>query len=77
MKKLNKSIQDIIVKVEKIKKTQMEANLDMENLEKRPGITDLRITNRMKEIEERLSGVEDTVEEIDITIKENLKHKKI
>jgi predicted nucleic acid-binding Zn-ribbon protein len=77
VKKLNKSIQDIIVKVEKIKKTQMEANLDMENLEKRPGITDLRITNRMKEIEERLSGVEDTVEEIDITIKENLKHKKI
>jgi hypothetical protein len=31
---LNKAVQDIHVEVEKIKKTQMEANLEMENLGK-------------------------------------------
>ena len=64
-------IQDLKVEVETIKKTQMEANLGMENLGKRSGITNASITNRIQEIEERTSGVEDTVEEIDITVKEN------
>ena len=31
MKELNKAIQDLKVEVETIKKTQMEANLEMEN----------------------------------------------
>ena len=77
MKELNKVIQDLKVEVETIKKTQMEANLEMENLGKRSGITDVSITNRIQEIEERISGVEDTVEEIDTTVKENSKHKKL
>ena len=42
----------------------MEANLEMENLGKRSGITDVSITNRIQEIEGKISGVEDTVEEI-------------
>ena len=75
MKELNKAIQDLKVEVETVKKTQMEANLEMENLEKRSGITDVSITNRIQEIEERTSGVEDMVEEIDTTVKENSKHK--
>ena len=33
--------------------------------------------HRIQEIEERISGVEDTVEEIDTTVKENSKHKKL
>jgi hypothetical protein len=41
------------VEVETIKKTQMEAHLEMENLGKRSGITDVNITNRIQEIEER------------------------
>ena len=57
------------MEVETIKKTQMEANLEMENLEKRSGNTDASITNRIQEIEERISGVEDTIEEIDTTVK--------
>ena len=69
VKKLSKVIQDLKVEVETIKKTQMEANLEMENLGKRSGITDVSITNRIQEIEERISGAEDTVEEIDTTIK--------
>jgi hypothetical protein len=32
-------------------KTQMEAKLEMENLEKRSGITDISINKRIQEIE--------------------------
>ena len=46
----------------------------MENLGKRSGITDVSITNRIQEIEERISGVEDTVERIDKSVKKNSKH---
>jgi uncharacterized coiled-coil protein SlyX len=49
----------------------------MENLGKRSGITDVSITNRIQEIEERISGGEDMVEDIDTTVKENSKHKKL
>jgi hypothetical protein len=69
VKELNKMIQDLKVEVE-TKKTQ-RANLEMENLGKRSGITDVNITNRIQEIEEKISGVE----EIDTTVKENSKHK--
>ena len=53
-KELNKAIQDLKVEVETIKKTQMETNLEMENLGKRSEITDVSITNRIQEIEERI-----------------------
>ena len=49
----------------------------MKNLGKGSGITDVSITNRIQEIEEGISGVEDTIEEIDTTFKENSKHKKV
>jgi hypothetical protein len=65
------------LEVETIKKTQMEANLEVENLEKRSGITDVSISNRIQEIEERISGIEDTIEEIDTSVKENSKHKNL
>ena len=62
VKELNKAIQDLKVEVETIKKTQMEANLEMENLGKTSGITDVSIINRIQDIEERSSGIEDTAE---------------
>jgi predicted nucleic acid-binding Zn-ribbon protein len=68
---LNKALQDLKVEVETIKKTHMEANLEMENLRKRSGITDVSITNRIQETEERIIRVKDMVEEIDTTFKEN------
>ena len=71
MKELNKVVQDLKVELETIRETQMEATLEMENLGNRSGITDESITNRIQEIEERISGVEDTIENIDITVKEN------
>jgi hypothetical protein len=40
VKGLHKVVQDLKVEVETIKKTQMEANLEMENLGKRSRITD-------------------------------------
>jgi hypothetical protein len=55
----------------------MEANLEMENLGKRSGITNVSITSRIQEIEERISGIKYTVEEVDTTVKENSKHKKL
>ena len=47
----------------------MEANLEMENLGKRSGITNVSITSRIQEIEERISGIKYTVEEVDTTVK--------
>ena len=48
----------------------------MENLGKRTGTTDTSITNRIQEMEDRISGVEDRTEEIDTSVKENVKSKK-
>ena len=45
MNKLNTVVQDLKVEAETKKKTQMEATLKMENLGKRSGIRDVRITN--------------------------------
>ena len=41
------------------------------------GVIDTTITNRIQEIEERISGVKDTIENIDTTVKENRKRKKL
>jgi chromosome segregation ATPase len=38
---------------------------------------DANITNKIQEIEDRISGAEDAIENIDATIKENAKGKKI
>jgi uncharacterized coiled-coil protein SlyX len=43
----------------------------MENEE--VGVTDAGITNRIQEIEERISGVQDTIKDINTTVKENTK----
>ena len=51
-------------------------NPGLENLGKRSGIIDESLTNRTQEIEERISGAEDTIENIDTTVKENEKSKK-
>ena len=50
--------------------------VDEKNLRKIIGTTDASITNRIQEMEERIPGTEDTIEEIDISVKENAKSKK-
>ena len=48
----------------------------MRNLGKKTGKTDACITNRIQEMGERISGVEDTIGKIDISVKGNDKSKK-
>jgi hypothetical protein len=43
---LNKTIQDIKMEVETMKKTQRETTLERETLRKKPGIIDASISNR-------------------------------
>ena len=61
---MNKAIQNLKMEIEILKKSQMERILEIENLGKRSGITDASITNRMQQIDKRLSGEEDTIENI-------------
>jgi chromosome segregation ATPase len=74
VKELNKTIQHLKIEIEEIKKSQRETTLEIENLGKRLGVMDASINNR---IQERISGAEDTIENIDITVKENAKCKKV
>jgi hypothetical protein len=74
---MNKTILDLKMEVDTIKKTQSEAMLEIENIGKIPGTIDARISNRIQEMEERMSGVEDSIKNISTTIKENAKCKRI
>ena len=73
---LNKTIHDLKVEVLTIKKTQRETNLDIETLVKKSGKIDVSISNRIQEMEERILGAEDSIENIEKK-KENEKCKKI
>ena len=59
MKEVNKTIQDIKREVDTIKKTQSEATLEIETLRKTSGTIDASISNKIQEIEERISGAEE------------------
>ena len=74
---MNKMFQELKLEIETIKKIYMEASLEMDNIGKRSEATDTSITNRIQEIEERISGVEDTIENVNTSIKENTKCKKV
>jgi archaellum component FlaC len=75
VKEMKKTIQDLKMEIETIKKSQRETALELENLGKRPGVIDSSITNRMHDIEERISRTEDTIENIDKKVKESTKAK--
>jgi uncharacterized coiled-coil protein SlyX len=74
---LNKTTKDLKMEIETIKQSQREKILKIENLGKRSGAIDASINNRIQEIEERISGVKDTIENIDTTVKENAKSQKL
>ena len=74
---LNKSIQDLKREVETIKKTQSKTTLETETLGKKSGTIDSSISNRIQEMEERISDAENCIENMDTKIKENAKCKKI
>jgi chromosome segregation ATPase len=77
LKELKQTIQDLKMEVETIKKSQRETTLEIENLGKKSGTIDASISNRIQQMEERISGAEDSTENMDTTIKENAKCKKI
>jgi hypothetical protein len=62
VKKLNKTIQDLKIEIETIKKPQRGTALVIQNPGKRSGVIDANITNRIQKIEERISGEEDNIE---------------
>ena len=68
---MNKTIQDLKLELEAIKKSQRETTLETENLGKRSGVRDSSITKRIQEMEERISDTQDTIENIDTRVKEN------
>ena len=53
---MNKTVQDLKMEIEAIKTKKTEETLEMGNLGKRTGTT--IITNRIQEMEQRLSGVD-------------------
>jgi hypothetical protein len=65
------------MEVETIKKTQRGTTLEIETLGKNSGTIDASISNRIQEMEERLSGADDSIGNMDTTIIENAKCKKI
>jgi chromosome segregation ATPase len=74
---MNRTILDLKREVDTIKKPQSEATLEIENLGKKSRTVDASIKNRIQEMEERISGAEDSTENIGTTIKENENCKKI
>jgi predicted nucleic acid-binding Zn-ribbon protein len=73
---MNKTILDLKREEDTIKKIQSEATLDIETLGKKFGNIDVSISNRIQEIEERISGAEDSIENIGTTIKKKKKKDK-
>ena len=57
------------MEIDTLMKTKTEKTLDVENPEKRTRITYESIYNKIKEIKERISSMEDTIENIDTTFK--------
>jgi predicted nucleic acid-binding Zn-ribbon protein len=70
---MNKTILDLKSEVDTIKKPEKEATLEIETLGKKSGTIDASISNRIQEMKERISGAEDSIDNISTTIKENAK----
>ena len=54
------------MEVETMKKTQRETTIEIETLRKKSGTIDASISNRIQDMEERISGAEDSIENKDI-----------
>ena len=61
------------MEVDTIQEAQSETTLEIETLEKKSEIMDASISNRIKEMEERISGAEDSIENIQSKKMENAK----
>ena len=62
---------DLKMEIKTIKKSERERTLEIKSLGKKSGTIDSSISNRVQEIEETISGAEDSFVNMDTTIKEN------
>jgi predicted nucleic acid-binding Zn-ribbon protein len=69
-------MQDLKREIDTIKKTQREITLEIETLGKKSGTIDVGISNRIQEMEERISGAEDSIENICTTNQRKYKMQK-
>ena len=76
IKQVMETVQDLKTEMESMKKSQAEGQLAMENLGKRRETSETSITNRIQEIEERISDSEDTIEKLNALTEENSKFNK-
>jgi fibrillarin-like rRNA methylase len=65
------------MEIEPIRKSQAEEIIEVKILGIQTGTTKSRISNETQELEGRISGVEDMIEEMDTLVKENVKSKDI
>jgi hypothetical protein len=72
---LNKTFQDLKNGNRNTKENPKGDNSRERNLGKTPGTIDVNISNRIQEMEVRISDAEDSIENMDTTIKENAKCK--
>ena len=66
---MNKTSQGLKVETETTKETQNEATLKIKILGKKTGTTDVSIPNRIQELEEKILGIEDIIEDMNISKK--------
>lgn len=67
---MNKTVQDLKVKIESMEKTQREIwKLKKKNLSGNLKRKKKSLANKKQEMRERISGIEDVIEEIDISLK--------
>ena len=76
IKQVVETVQELKAEMETMNKTQSEGQLDMDNRGKQTETSEASITNRIQEIEERISDYEDTIEKINALNKENSKSNK-
>jgi hypothetical protein len=62
VKELNKTIQNLKMEVETIKRSLRGTTLEIEIVRQKSGAIDASITNRIQEMEVRISGAEDSTE---------------
>ena len=65
------------MEIESIKKTQTGGNLGIKNLATWTGTSEASRSNRIQEMEERISGIEDMIKEMDSSAKKYTKSKKL
>lgn len=73
---MNKTVEDLKVEVESLKKTQTEENVEKKNQETRTGASEVSLTNRIYKMEGRILGIGNMRKEMDTLVKENTELKK-